>query len=135
MPDRFAHCGYCGAAFAADAAWPGLCGCGQFTYRTPALVALVIVPVEGGLLAVRRAIEPRRGELGLPGGYVTLGETWQQAAARELFEETGLAIDPAEVRDFRALSGTGTVMICGVARPRRRADLPPFVPNEEVSEL
>jgi ADP-ribose pyrophosphatase YjhB (NUDIX family) len=47
------------------------------------------------VLLVRRNIEPQIGQLALPGGYMNLGETWQQAGARELFEETGTIIRPA----------------------------------------
>ena len=48
-----------------------------------------------GLLGVRRGIPPEMGRLALPGGYVDFGETWQEAASRELWEETG-AIVPSD---------------------------------------
>src|SRR5205085_2744337 len=80
-----------------------------------------------GVLAVRGAIEPRKGQLALPGGFVDLGESWQQAGARELREETGIVIDPGEIRDFRVLSAPdGTVLIFGVAGKRAARDLPRF---------
>lgn len=94
------------------------------------------MPVDDGLLVVRRNIEPRKGLLALPGGFIDLGESWQQAGAREVFEETGLKIDPAEITDFRVLSAPdGTVLIFGLAQPRTQADLPEFVAGEEASEL
>ena len=34
------------------------------------------------------------GKIALPGGYQMQGETWQQAGAREIFEETGIKINP-----------------------------------------
>jgi ADP-ribose pyrophosphatase YjhB (NUDIX family) len=120
-----------------DQAWPRVCGtCGQTTYRNPLPVSVVLLPIDAGLLAVRRAIEPRRGQLALPGGFINYGEAWQAAGAREVLEETGIAIDPAAIRDFAVHSAPdGTVLIFGLAAPLRASDLPAFVPNEETSEL
>lgn len=59
-------------------------------YKNPPTVVVLLVPVIGrGLLVVKRAIAPIGG-IALPGGYQVEGETWQEAAARELREETGI---------------------------------------------
>ena len=82
MSQRNAHCGYCGQAFTPDAPWPRTCAhCGQISYLNPVPVAVALVPVDDGLLIVRRAIEPGRGLLALPGGYINHDETWQAACA------------------------------------------------------
>ncbi len=132
------HCSYCGRPFAADAAWPRLCaGCDRFTYRNPLPVAVILVPVGDGVLAVRRGIEPRRGFLALPGGYVDFGESWQQGGAREVFEETGVRIDPDGIRDFRVRSSAeepGILVIFGLARRLSERSLPPFEPSPEATE-
>ena len=47
----------------------------------------------GQLLLGKRAVEPARGQWCLPGGFVELGESMEQAALRELQEETGLVAD------------------------------------------
>lgn len=39
---------------------------------------------------MQRAVEPYKGEWSLPGGFVELGETTEEAGLRELEEETGL---------------------------------------------
>ncbi len=63
------------------------------------------------------------------------GETWQEAAVRECFEETGIVIDPLLVQDFLTRTNrTGSHLTFGVAPPMMIKDLPPFIPNEEASE-
>lgn len=53
----------------------------------------VVVLGEKGVLLVRRAKQPRKGQWSLPGGAQKLDETVFEAAARETREETGLAVD------------------------------------------
>jgi ADP-ribose pyrophosphatase YjhB (NUDIX family) len=133
-----AHCSYCGHAFAPEQPWPRRCAsCGSMSFVNPIPVAVCLLPVDGGLLCVRRAIPPGQGKLALPGGYIDLNETWQQAAARELFEETGIVIDADEIEHFRTHSsrlGDGILLIFGRARERTWDSLPAFVPTEETSE-
>jgi len=56
----------------------------------PAVGAVVFK--EGRVLLVRRAKDPAAGTWAIPGGRVRLGETLQQAAEREIREETGLIV-------------------------------------------
>jgi ADP-ribose pyrophosphatase YjhB (NUDIX family) len=130
------YCSFCGRAFAEGQPWPRHCAsCGSVTYRNPLPVAVVLVPVGAGVVVVRRAIPPRVGQLALPGGFINHGEGWQAAGAREVREETGLEIDPAQIREFAVRSAPdGTLLVFGVAAPLRAADLPPFAPNDEASE-
>jgi ADP-ribose pyrophosphatase YjhB (NUDIX family) len=136
MAKRNSHCSFCGATYAADQPWPRTCAaCKNTTYQNPLPVAVLLLPVDGGLLTIRRGIPPHVGELALPGGYVNLGESWQTAAARELREETGITIDPVGVRDFCVLSAPdGTVLIFGEAAPVAEKDLPAFTATDETSE-
>lgn len=138
MAKRNSHCGFCGAAYAADAAWPRQCdACKQTMWRNPTPVAVVLQPVDGGIILVRRNIEPHVGKLALPGGYVDFGETWQQACARELFEETGVRINPETITllDLHSAIEPGVLLVFGLAQSIRKKDLPPFVLSAETSEV
>lgn len=55
------------------------------------VVAISVAIVRNGqVLLVRRGREPAKGMFALPGGRVESGETLEEAARRELLEETGL---------------------------------------------
>jgi ADP-ribose pyrophosphatase YjhB (NUDIX family) len=87
-----------------------------------------------GLLVIRRNNAPHTGKLALPGGYIEIHETWQAAAARELYEEAGIRIPEGSVREFRVRSTDGgLILIFGQASPIHEDALPPFAANHEVS--
>lgn len=134
-PRKNSHCSYCGAAFEGGP-WPRRCAaCDRVSYVNPVPVTVVLLPVDDGLLLVRRDFGATKGKLALPGGFVNAGETWQQAGAREVFEETGVRIEPEELELFRVVSAPDdTMLVFAVARPIGAVDLPTFIPNEEVSE-
>jgi ADP-ribose pyrophosphatase YjhB (NUDIX family) len=68
-------------------------------YDNTPTVVVVLVPLQGGLLMVRRALAGEGyGKLALPGGYQMLGQTWQEAGAQEVLEETGVVIAPETLR-------------------------------------
>jgi ADP-ribose pyrophosphatase YjhB (NUDIX family) len=68
-------------------------------YENTPTVVVVLVPILRGLLMIRRALPGEgQGRLALPGGYQMLGQTWQEAGAQEVMEETGVALDPASLR-------------------------------------
>jgi len=51
-----------------------------------------IVIKDDAVLLVRRGINPGKGLWAIPGGNLNLGETLQDAAEREIMEETGIEI-------------------------------------------
>ncbi|WP_335979882.1 NUDIX domain-containing protein [Streptomyces sp. CA2R106] len=136
---RDAHCSTCGAPYPATAAWPRTCtACGHTAYRNPLPVAVCLLPVQDadgtGLVVIRRTIRPALGTLALPGGFVEVGETWQQATARELGEETGITARADDVRLADALTDTdgGYLLLFGLLPPRPLAELPPSAPTDET---
>ena len=59
--------------------------------------AIACLSRAGRVLLIERGKDPRRGFWGFPGGAVEAGEDDLSAAARELFEETGLRAEPVRV--------------------------------------
>jgi len=74
------------------------------------LVVLTIRDDELAVLVIHRGVQPYLGRLALPGGFVRPDESLDAAAARELQEETGLALGWA--RPGRA-EPPGTVHVSG----------------------
>ena len=94
------------------------------------------MPVDGGVLAIRRAIPPAVGKLALPGGFVNWGETWQEAGAREVLEETGITISPDELALLGVESvAEGVVLIFSLARPRTLEEAAWRADPAEISEI
>ena len=61
--------------------------CGQIHYQNPKIIAGCIPHWQGQILLCRRAIEPRHGLWTIPAGFMENGETIEQAAMRETYEE------------------------------------------------
>jgi 8-oxo-dGTP pyrophosphatase MutT (NUDIX family) len=134
-------CPACGTRFT-EAGWPRKClSCDHISYRNPIPVAVTLVPVTDrsrtGLLVVKRGIPPQIGQLALPGGYMEIGESWEDACAREVREESGHEVDPSGITLlFVRTSPKGLLLIFGRAMPIQLGDwLQDFKPNSEVQAL
>jgi NAD+ diphosphatase len=68
------------------------CGdCGfEFFLNPAAAVGVVMEAPDGRVVLLRRAKEPGKGKLGIPGGFIDAFETVEDGARREVLEETGL---------------------------------------------
>ena len=73
--------------------------CGFTYYQNPrASTAAFILNGKGELLVARRAKDPAKGTLDLPGGFVDNYENAEQGMVREIEEETGLKVEADKVQ-------------------------------------
>ena len=61
--------------------------CGEIHYQNPKVVVGAVCSWHDRILLCRRAIEPRAGFWTIPAGYLEIGESTEQGAAREAWEE------------------------------------------------
>jgi len=102
--------------------------CGRVHYRNPTVVGAVVLERDGAVLLLRRARPPRAGTWVFPGGFVELGETVEQAAARECEEETGVTPRLGPLLGVYSRPGPGIVIVvyratiaAGAPRPAHEA--------------
>ena len=139
------HCSYCGSKFAEQKIFPRRCWtCHNDTWANPLPVVVALIsantPDNGwkrGVIIQRRNIEPGKGKMALPGGYIDLGETWQEACAREVREEIGLITNPMHYSLFGVNMGNDNNTILIFAEYNTTVSWESvnslFVANEEVS--
>lgn len=64
-----------------------------YYFNSSSSTAAFITDAKGRLLVARRAKEPAKGTFDLPGGFVDLYETAEEAVKREIMEETGMELN------------------------------------------
>lgn len=130
-------CSFCGAQFSAEQSYPKHCTtCENVTYINPLPVAVVLLSVGESILLIKRNIEPQKGKMALPGGFLEVNESWQEGAARELREEVGLEIEAKEIRLFDVQSTPeGNVLIFGWYKGTESLLNAELNDNAEVSEI
>lgn len=98
----------------------------SYKYPRPAVTVDIIIIrdacADPEILLIQRLIHPYKDQWAIPGGFVDMDETAEQAAERELSEETGL--ENIILNQFRTYSAvdrdprgrTITIVFTGVAR-------------------
>lgn len=66
--------------------------CSFIFYQDPKVVAGTLFTLDGGIVLLKRGVEPSLGKWVFPGGYVDRGESVQDAAVRETKEESRLDV-------------------------------------------
>ena len=93
--DKFHYCPVCGSAhFGENNEKSKHCAqCGFTYYFNPSAATVAfILNSRGELLVCRRAKDPGKGTLDLPGGFIDMYETGEEGVSREVMEETGLTV-------------------------------------------
>jgi len=137
-PHNFSrHCMHCGqrlttAVPEGDSKRRLVClDCGFVHYINPRPVAGTIpVREDGSILLVKRAIEPRVGYWVFPGGFMDMGETAEEAAARETLEEAELEVTNLQLIGVFTRTEPGVVVIVYEAEAVGEAAV-----GEECSEV
>jgi ADP-ribose pyrophosphatase YjhB (NUDIX family) len=92
--ELFRHCPGCGAARSENSTNPLQCAACGFTYFfSPAAAGAFIFDARNRALFIRRAKEPRKGTIAIPGGFIDVGESAEEGLRREVREEVGIEID------------------------------------------
>jgi ADP-ribose pyrophosphatase YjhB (NUDIX family) len=108
--------------------------CGHIAYENPKVVVGSVVVAGDAVLMCRRAIEPRRGYWTLPAGYLELGETLEEGAAREAWEEAQAEILLDGILGVFSISRIGQVQVIFRAR-FASTDGPHFAAGPESLEV
>ena len=85
--------------------------CGFVFYLDPKVAACTISTLEGGIVLLRRGIEPCVGKWVFPGGFVDRGESVPAAAVRETLEEVNLRVSLTGILDVYSFPGQDVVVI------------------------
>lgn len=142
FPNAFRFCPFCGGHLGPPEGADVVQTCsssGHLLYHSskPAVGVVLVRASDQEVLFLRRRRAPYRGRWGLPGGFVSYGEPPENAAAREVLEETGLHIRIQSllgmwIEPYRRLAGTDRLLsMYYLAEPVGGLERP----NDEASTL
>lgn len=98
--------------------------------NTPKLTVDAVIILNKKIVLIERKNPPFQGKFALPGGFVDIGETTEEAVAREVMEETGLTIEIVKLlgvysetsRDPRGHTVSIVYMVRGEGVPKADSD-------------
>lgn len=119
--------------------------CGFTDYQNPKACVAILITKGKRVLLARRGVEPARGQWDIPGGFVDMGESAEEAVVREAFEETTLRVRVKEylgsVPDVYGPRETPTLTLCFIVevlggQPKPKSDVESLVwfPFDQLPE-
>ena len=98
--------------------------------NTPKLTVDAVIIINRKIVLIQRKNPPFKGKFALPGGFVDIGETTEDAVVREVLEETGLSIEIVKLlgvysepsRDPRGHTVSVVYLTLGEGVPRADSD-------------
>lgn len=144
---QFLYCPKCGSGrFVVNNEKSKRCeDCGFVYYFNPSAATVAVIRNKRGeVLCARRAKEPARGTLDLPGGFCDCYETGEEGVVREVMEETGLRVArtqflfsiPNQYEYSHFLVHTiDMFFLCEVADEGEGGDAPVMRAMDDVAEL
>ncbi len=116
-------CRECGAALEERIAFGkqrGVCpSCGYTHFDDPKVAVGVVVELDGGILLGKRNHDPMNGCWSFPSGFVDAGEVPEDAAIREVEEETGIKVTLDRLLGVYSQPGERVIFIAYAARVTR----------------
>jgi 8-oxo-dGTP diphosphatase len=85
--------------------------CGHVHFVDPKVAVGVVVAIDGRIVLGKRAHEPNLGRWSFPSGFVDVGEVLEDAAVREVEEETGLKVQIDRLLGVYSTAGERTVFV------------------------
>jgi ADP-ribose pyrophosphatase YjhB (NUDIX family) len=130
--DDVSHCPRCAGAIRVSYPHSVHCEvCGYEAYWNPKPVAAAIpVTPDGKVILLRRGFNPGKGLWTMPGGFVDLGESVEQAAVREAREELEISV---ELTGLVGVYSNPDDRIVLIVHSARTSDLPRTTP--EATEI
>ncbi len=117
LADTYKFCPQCGGALEKRLLKAGeperlVCRvCGFVFYIDPKLATIALVPLDGGVVMVRRGIDPGYGLWVVPGGFVDIGELVEEAVVRETREEAHLQVRVRRLLNIYSYRDSPTVVV------------------------
>lgn len=111
----YQHCPMCGASLTQrerNGELRPVCPmCDYTVYYDPKVAVVMLLLQDERVLLIKRAVDPQKGMWALPAGFVNAGENPQDAAVREVLEETNLIAKHPRLLDVFHNPGDGSADI------------------------
>ena len=119
MSTEHKYCRRCGEELGeehvAGALRPKCGACGEVVFLDPKLAVVVLVSQDSHILMVKRDIDPMMGRWSFPSGYVDRGEVVEEAAIREVREETNVDVSLDALLGVYSRHGATVVLVAYAA--------------------